>query len=203
MPAISADGGAAAIRQPYQAGTYGDFYATPTFMVIAPGSGEVFFDIRGLSAQQTIDQLEDLINQLLIPAPPGLWCDLQDSFGEGIDGVEMHAGVSGWDTAFVADQQYQFAGMSNLEVTIPFEMYPYKNDDPLNGVSTYDLVLISKSILGLEPLSQPWQQTAADINNSGSVTTFDIVEGRKLILGIYSEFPGRRPGFLCRIRPPS
>jgi hypothetical protein len=56
-------------------------------------------------------------------------------------------------------------------------------------VTTYDLVLISKHILGLEPLNTPYKMIAADANRSGSITTFDIVEFRKLILGIYNELP--------------
>ena len=62
--------------------------------------------------------------------------------------------------------------------------------NPLNGVSTFDLVLISRHILGLEPLTNVYQALAADVNNSHSITTFDIVETRKLILGIYDSFPG-------------
>ncbi len=72
---------------------------------------------------------------------------------------------------------------SNLTVT------PMKDDNPLNGVSTYDLALISKHILGLEPLNSPYKMIAADANKSGSITAFDIVELRKLILGIYEELP--------------
>ena len=66
---------------------------------------------------------------------------------------------------------------------------PTKDNNPLNGVSTYDLVLISRHILGLEPLNSPYKMIAADANKSGSITTFDIVELRKLILGIYQELP--------------
>lgn len=61
----------------------------------------------------------------------------------------------------------------------------YRPDNPLNGVTTFDLVLISKHILGIEPFTSAYQMEAADVNNSNSVTTFDIVEIRKLILGIY------------------
>ena len=56
-------------------------------------------------------------------------------------------------------------------------------NDLLNGVSTYDLLLIKKHILGLEPIVNPFQIIAADANNSGSVTSFDIVTIRNLILG--------------------
>ncbi|MFN0034272.1 MAG: T9SS type A sorting domain-containing protein [Saprospiraceae bacterium] len=71
----------------------------------------------------------------------------------------------------------------------PQWVYPSKDDNPLNGVTTYDLVLISKHGLGIQPLDSPFKMIAADANKSGSITTFDIVELRKLILGIYSELP--------------
>jgi len=65
---------------------------------------------------------------------------------------------------------------------------PSKSDHPLNGVSTYDLALISKYILGLATLS-PYQLIAADANEDGKVTAFDIVLLRQLILGIITELP--------------
>ncbi|MBK8427676.1 MAG: hypothetical protein IPL27_17645 [Lewinellaceae bacterium] len=59
-----------------------------------------------------------------------------------------------------------------------YTLTPTKDDNPLNGVTTYDLVLVSKHILGLEPLNTPYKMIAADANRSGSITTFDIVEFR-------------------------
>jgi hypothetical protein len=70
-----------------------------------------------------------------------------------------------------------------------FTIVPSRKDNPLNGVTTYDLVLISKHILGTQPLTSPYKMIAADANKSGSITTFDIVEFRKLILGIYDTLP--------------
>lgn len=70
-----------------------------------------------------------------------------------------------------------------------YTLAPQPDTFPLNGVSTYDLVLISKHILGLELLPTPWKMLAADVNRSGTISTFDIVEARKLILGIYTQFP--------------
>lgn len=61
--------------------------------------------------------------------------------------------------------------------------------NPLEGVDVGDLQRISKHILGIEPFESPFQIIAADANNSGSVTTFDIVELRKLTLGIYDVLP--------------
>jgi len=50
-------------------------------------------------------------------------------------------------------------------------------------------VLISRHILGLEPMNSPYKMIAADANKSGTVTTFDIVELRKLIMGTYNTLP--------------
>jgi hypothetical protein len=84
-------------------------------------------------------------------------------------------------------------GIFRFSNALPFganlSLAPYKNNDPLNGVSTFDLVLINKHILGQQLLSTPYQIIAADVNGSGSVSTYDIVELRKLILGLYTEFP--------------
>ncbi len=64
-----------------------------------------------------------------------------------------------------------------------------KKTEPLAGISTFDLVAMSKHILNVVPFTQPWQFIAADINKNKQVTTYDIVELRKLILGIYADFP--------------
>ncbi len=64
----------------------------------------------------------------------------------------------------------------------------FKNDDPLNGVSTLDLITMQKHILGLKTFERFDQYIAADINKSDSVSAIDLIELRKLILGIHSEF---------------
>ncbi len=85
------------------------------------------------------------------------------------------------------------AGHYGFNAAVPmasdFTITPVKDDNPLNGVTTYDLLLMSRHILGVTPLTSPYQQIAADVNKSGSITTNDIVELRKLILGIYTDLP--------------
>ncbi|MDX2279461.1 MAG: T9SS type A sorting domain-containing protein [Saprospiraceae bacterium] len=86
-----------------------------------------------------------------------------------------------------ATGQYGFCSLCST--CSKFTLTPTKNDNPLNGVSTFDLVLISKHILGIETLNSPYKIIAADANKSQSVTSFDIIELRKLLLGIYSALP--------------
>ena len=90
-----------------------------------------------------------------------------------------------------ADSCYNIVAAAKLPIgqTYRVTLRGERDGSYLNGVSTYDLVLISKHILGLEPFSTIYQALAADANRSNSVTTFDIVEFRKLILGIYDTLP--------------
>lgn len=94
------------------------------------------------------------------------------------------------DVTKMTDSNGVFLFTNALPLGSNFKLAPAKDDDPLNGVSTFDLVLISKHILGLELLGSPYKMIAADANKSNSITTFDIVQIRKLILGLTDHFPG-------------
>jgi len=70
-----------------------------------------------------------------------------------------------------------------------FQVTPAKNDDYLNGVSTLDIIIIQRHILNSVQLDSPYKMIAADVNNDGTITALDLIELRKLILGIYDELP--------------
>lgn len=87
------------------------------------------------------------------------------------------------------------AELSALPPSSYFTLSAAKDTFPLNGVTTYDLVLISKHILATEPFDAGWKIAAADVNHSNTVTTFDIVELRKLILGLNAQLPNGTPSW--------
>ena len=70
-----------------------------------------------------------------------------------------------------------------------YELSVVKDGDDLNGISTRDLLAIQRHILAISTLDSPYKMIAADVNNDKSVNGRDLVELRKLILGIYTEFP--------------
>jgi hypothetical protein len=74
---------------------------------------------------------------------------------------------------------------ANTDVTIT----PSLDNNPLNGVTVYDLVQLSNFINGITPFSSPYQWIAADVNHDNQVDNLDVVECRKLILGIYTQLP--------------
>jgi hypothetical protein len=66
---------------------------------------------------------------------------------------------------------------------------PEKNDDHSNGVTTFDLLQIQSHILGKQVFTTPYQYIAADINQSGSISTLDLIQLRKVILNLDTKFP--------------
>lgn len=110
---------------------------------------------------------------------------LHTPYMEGLEGAEVL--LSGNDLKTT---------LSGLDGGYLFEMVPMGSDctitpmhdgDDLNGVSTFDLVMISKHILSVEPLYNPYQLIAADVNNSKTITTLDLVQLRRLILNVDQE----------------
>ena len=84
------------------------------------------------------------------------------------------------------DGSYAFQSMA---MGAAYQVTPLKDINHLNGVSTLDLIMIQRHILGIDKLDSPYKQIAADVNSSDNIDGVDLVELRKLILGIYDEFP--------------
>jgi len=82
--------------------------------------------------------------------------------------------------------QYSFAPMPTGG---SYQIVPGKDGDDINGVSTLDIVMIQRHILGVEKLSSPYKLIAADANNSGSITASDLTDLRKLVLGLTMTLP--------------
>jgi len=78
---------------------------------------------------------------------------------------------------------------NQLEKGDSYYLRGYKNDDTRNGVSTLDLIQIQRQLLGITPFTSLGQYIAADVNHSGTVTVLDLVDLRKVILGISNGFP--------------
>jgi hypothetical protein len=106
--------------------------------------------------------------------------------GNAVEGVNVNLSGQLSNTLTTGESgDYMFDGLtSGYDYTIT----PSHDANAMNGVSTFDLVLISKHILGVEALDSPYKLLAADVNNSRSVTTLDLIQIRKLILSIDTEF---------------
>ncbi len=102
--------------------------------------------------------------------------------------VTLEGGIGGYTELYVTADDGMY-GFADLPLESNYTITPESNVNPMNGVSTYDLVLISKHILEVQQLDSPYKMIAADINKSGSISTLDLIELRKMILFINLEFP--------------
>ena len=99
---------------------------------------------------------------------------------EPIAGTELD--VQGSELApQVTNDNGTFAFTVNAERN--YVVTPSKDGDDLNGISTLDLVLIQKHILGLKTIDNPYLLLAANINSDDNVSASDILKLRRLILG--------------------
>lgn len=86
-------------------------------------------------------------------------------------------------------------GVYQLKSLVPGQnitLVPDKMDEPLNGISAVDLLIIERHIKGLSLITDPYQLIAADVNRSGSVTITDLIELRKMILGSITFFSNNK-----------
>jgi uncharacterized repeat protein (TIGR01451 family) len=106
--------------------------------------------------------------------------------GKPVAGVSVQLDGSDLDPLTTDnDGKYRF---SQVPVSSEYTVIPYHNDNPLNGVTALDLVLIQQHVLNVRPLENPYNLIAADANRDGRISTADLVEIRRLILGIIPEF---------------
>lgn len=114
--------------------------------------------------------------------------DIKTEKGDGVDEVGMK--VNGNLTPVVTSTQGNYIVYKPMFNT--YIVAPEKDKDAVNGVTTYDIVKVQKHILNAEKLNTPYKIIAADVNHSGTVTTADIVEMRKVILGISTKFTNNK-----------
>ncbi len=113
--------------------------------------------------------------------------EIQNEMGETVEDVTVSiTGSNAVPSYFTTDANGSFA-FPQLP-TDSYDVAAEKNMNPTNGVTTFDLVIISKHILAIESLDSPYKMIAADVNRSASITTFDLVQLRRLILNIDTEF---------------
>ncbi len=110
---------------------------------------------------------------------------VETALHEPVHGVSVSLNVDQKTTLTEGDGYFVFEAENDEDVSLSCA----KGENPLNGVTTFDIVLISKHILGVLPLDEPYKIIAADVNQSNSVTTYDLVALRKIILQVSSNFP--------------
>jgi hypothetical protein len=111
---------------------------------------------------------------------------LQTAEGYAIDGVEIALSGSEFpDQLSDEDGSYAFPP---LAIGGSYRVKPSLDSNHGNGVSTLDLILMQKHILGIKAIDSPFKIIAADVNKDQKISAVDLLEIRKLILGLTDRF---------------
>lgn len=70
-----------------------------------------------------------------------------------------------------------------------YKAYVYCNEVVYLGISTLDLVLIQKHLLRLKEFTEPYSFFAADIRKDDEINILDVIQGNRVILGVFNHFP--------------
>ncbi len=69
-----------------------------------------------------------------------------------------------------------------------YKVIPILDENPTEGLSIVDLILLQKHVLGIEPIRSPYRLIAADVTRDGRLDNNDITELRNVLLGVQSSF---------------
>ncbi len=111
--------------------------------------------------------------------------------GAGVRSVQVDAlGLANYTEITNPSGNYAFT----LPQNSPYTVTPSKANDTVvtNGVTTLDVLLIQRHILGSQLLPTPYRIIAADVNSSSTITTLDVTLVNALILGNVTSFPNSR-----------
>lgn len=107
------------------------------------------------------------------------WCD-----GALVSGVDTAYVLNNQDPRLVITDPSTCSDLYSMPNTGFLAVSMVKKDDMLNGVTVLDAVEIARRLLGIEPYNIPYDNIAADLNQNGSVSTFDIVTLLQLLVGL-------------------
>ena len=119
-----------------------------------------------------------VVNSAMTPPSAMISGAISVDNGDMVQDVHVDAGIGQTD---MTDQHGEFE-FSPVETGQDYAVTPTKNDDPRNGLSTIDLVLLSRHIIGLQPLTTPYKLIAADVTNDKQIDVFDMVELQRVLI---------------------
>ncbi|MBK9734983.1 MAG: hypothetical protein IPO92_08460 [Saprospiraceae bacterium] len=203
MKGVGANGNASAIFGPFQSGTYGSWYGTPSFAVIAPNR-TLNYAVAFADLDAAILATGAQMPGSGVPDPTTVNLNLQTYNVDIPDGhVKFYIKPQNYSEPKIEilknnQGQYSFVYPSVNVPTMenPEIVMESVGPDYTSKISAADIVVIQKHILGLELMSPAYKLIAADVNKDNKITASDLVTMRKLILGLISDFPNNNPSYV-------
>jgi len=108
-----------------------------------------------------------------------------------VPGVQVVLKKSGQvkSTAFTGpDGSFEIASMPS---GCSYELVPGFDDQAKTGINTIDALLVGGQVDNILALTSPYKLLAADVDNSGNLSSSDVLSIVKLVLGAQDAFPGK------------
>lgn len=194
FPGVGSDGGASPVSDTYRDGTFGNFQATPTFVVIAPDR-TVQFDPFGSGFAGIIAAVDAAIANTGATKPSeneAVFFSASGNVFGGNGDIFFEPEIQITTELGVETQTQNPFSIHQIEENTGIEIELITPNDNTRGLSTFDLVLMNNHILGIEEFQENFQFLAADVNDDGVISTFDVILIRQLILAFENSLPNNR-----------
>lgn len=204
FPGVGFDGGGQEAGQIYKTGTFGPYYGTPSLAVIAP-NGTV---TMGFS----YDDFDDVIAATGATGMDGGNNGMDDPTQFSLS-IETKSNSTPTSVKYIlkpadADQPtFDILAITGGELSFeyPSEDFP-EIENPVivteatgpisdGSLTGFDLLVMRKHILELEPFTEPHKLVAADVNSDGKVSPIDLLNLTKAILELIDEFSNDTPSW--------
>lgn len=148
-------------------------------------------DASGFTARcQAAIQVSDLNNVCRIPTQPAVFGVIETEERKRIAAnVTLKSTTNPNIWQFQRTSNYTFLGMPRGD---DCDLTPSRDSDLINGVTTFDVAVMSRHILDIQAITSPLKQIAADVNADGSVDALDMVITRRMVLRMIEAFPNNK-----------
>lgn len=175
-------------------GTSGQDSAQITFTCADTGRTNIELivkDAAGFSSRcQTSIRVSDLNNVCRIPTQPAIFGVIETEERKRIvSNVTVKSATNPNIWQFQRTSSYGFLGMPRGD---DCDLTPSRDSDLINGVTTFDLAVMSRHILDIQAIASPLKQIAADVNADGYVDALDMVITRRMVLRMIDAFPNNK-----------
>lgn len=195
MPVVSSEGGAVSAQAKYTDGTFGNFFGTPYYLVIAPDK-----TVYNVSSSQISQKIMDIQGSMSAPGTP---VELSTNLGSSLpDGVALFIKPQNANSPIVnitaktnGTHSFDYPSADFPEMVNPIIFLQSAADAQNGQLRAGDLIPIRKHILGLTPFTNETDLIAADVTGDGRIRTGDLVDLRKIILGLETDFPNQVPSY--------
>lgn len=201
FPSAGSDGGSVEALEPYTSGTFGPFFGTPKFAIIAPDKSVNFSAGSSGSLANRLESLSNAIEDTGAEGKPTTTIlpsvfnvQIANAFEEDETGIKAFvSSASDVSNSYEIDLVNNTLSITDLEAEFPGITDPVlrfeKSGTARDKVSPSDMLFLRKHILRIIEIADTDLFLAADANGDGDITPGDMLVLRKVILGILPEFP--------------